>query len=62
MMDLTATYLDLRKALSPLGIEVGREVMALWRDREHHGREALPPVALRQLAELATRLVKENPP
>lgn len=61
MIDLTKTYVDLRNALSPLGIEVGREVMALWRDREHHGRDALPPDALRDLAELAVRLVKKDP-
>ena len=62
MIDLTATYLDLRDALAPLGIDIGREVMALWRDREHHGRPALPPAALHALADLTARLVKECPP
>jgi len=61
MIDLGETYLSLRDALSPLGIEVDRDVMALWRDREHHGREALPPEALRTLLELVVRLVKESP-
>jgi hypothetical protein len=61
-MNLTETYLDLRDALAPLGVEVGREVLALWQDREHHDREAIPADALKNLGELAARLLQETPP
>ena len=47
MIDLAETYLDLHGALAPLGIEIGRDVLALWQDRECHGRDALPPDALK---------------
>jgi hypothetical protein len=60
-IDLGATYLNLRDALEPLGISVGRDVIDLWLDREHHGRDALPPDALKNLAELTARLVEESP-
>ncbi|MBS2966647.1 hypothetical protein KGA66_26660 [Actinocrinis puniceicyclus] len=61
-MNLTETYLDLRDALAPLGVEVGRDALALWQDRELHDREAFPADALRSLHELAARLLKETPP
>jgi hypothetical protein len=60
-INLGETYLDFRDALEPLGISVERDVIDLWRDREHHGRDALPPDALRALANLTARLLKENP-
>jgi hypothetical protein len=55
-VNLAEVYLDLRDALAPLGIEVGSDVLALWRDRERHGYQPLPPDALRRLAQLAARL------
>lgn len=61
-MSTAETYLDLRDALAPLGIEVGREVLALWQDREHHGHEAIPADALRHLADLIARLLVQDPP
>lgn len=61
-MSLIDTYLELRDALTPLGIEVGREVVALWQDREHHGRQPLPADALKHLADLVTRLLAQEPP
>jgi hypothetical protein len=62
MNDLTTTHQQLREALAPLGIEIGRDVLALWRDRECHGQEPLPDNALRHLADLATRLLAREPP
>jgi hypothetical protein len=61
-MSLTGTYRDLRDALAPLGIEIGREVLDLWHDRQHHGREPLPADALKHLAELTARLATQPPP
>ncbi len=60
-MSLVDTYLELRDALAPLGIDVGREVVALWQDRERHGREPLPADALKHLADLVTRLLTQKP-
>lgn len=59
MNNLTEIYLEFREALTPLGIEVGRDVRDLWHDREHHGREALPAEALKRLHELVERLVSK---
>jgi hypothetical protein len=58
-INLDEIYFGLRTALAPLGIEVGREVLAMWRDREHHGRDALPDDALKKLAEVTARLIWE---
>lgn len=62
MNDLAATYEQLRQALAPLGVELGREVLALWQDRERHNSEPLPADALRHLADLTTRLIAREPP
>lgn len=61
-MTLGQTYAELRDALTPLGIEIGAEVVALWRDRERHSLQPLPTDALRHLADLATRLLVQAPP
>jgi hypothetical protein len=58
VIDLDAAYLDLRAALAPLGIEVRREVVDLWRDREQRGHDAIPPDAARTLARVAARLAE----
>lgn len=57
MTDLARAHAGLRQALEPLGIEVGPEVLALWRDREAHGEDPLPADALRRLAGLVQRLI-----
>lgn len=62
MNDLNTTYVQLREALTPLGIEIGREVLALWRDRERHSGEPLPVDALKHLAEFAALLLTPDPP
>lgn len=62
MNDLTTTYRQLREALAPLGIELDRDVLALWQDRERHSREPLPADALKRLAELVTGLLVQEPP
>lgn len=49
-MSAAETHAQWRAALEPLGIEVGPEVLALWRDREAHGCDPLPVDALRSLA------------
>jgi hypothetical protein len=59
-MNLTKTWLDLRDSLEPLGIEVGREVLATWKDREQHENQALPAGALRELAKVVERLLDES--
>jgi hypothetical protein len=56
------TYSDLRDALAPMGIEIGRDVLALWLDREHHDRRAIPDDALKNLHELVSRLLRAPPP
>lgn len=62
MTDLTRAFNQLRVALAPLGIEVTRDVLALWQDRRRHGREPLPANALKTIAEVATSLQTEPPP
>jgi len=55
-MTLTQAHAQLRGALEPLGIEVGPEVLAQWKDAVQHGREPLPADALRRLAFVAKEL------
>ena len=50
-MSLTETLKGLQAALEPLGIEVGRDTLHIWLDREGAGREPLPVAALRDLAD-----------
>ena len=59
-MTLAEAFAALRAGLTPLGIEIGPDVLALWLDRDVHGREPLPADALRVLEELAGRLAKER--
>ncbi|HEU5427785.1 MAG TPA: hypothetical protein VFU74_12975 [Actinocrinis sp.] len=62
MTDLICAFNQLRAALAPLGIEITRDVLALWEDRRHHGREPLPANALKTLAEVAASLHAQPPP
>jgi hypothetical protein len=57
-MTLAQAHGELRATLEPLGIELGPETLRLWEDRQEHGRDPLPPEALRRLAALAHRLAK----
>jgi hypothetical protein len=59
-MNLTEAWSDLRDALEPLGIEVGREVLAIWKDREQHKDQPLLAGALRELAMVIERLLEES--
>lgn len=58
-MNLAETYEELRGALAPLGVDVGREVLDLWRDRVRHSQDALPAHTLARLAQFATRLLEQ---
>ena len=58
---LARAYAQLALALEPLGIEVGPEVVDVWRDRVRNGVDPLPPRALRELAALAERLARRLP-
>jgi hypothetical protein len=58
--DLAQAHAALQAALEPLGVEVGPEVLALWIDREAHGREPLPTDALKRLADVAQRLLADG--
>jgi len=60
--DLLCAFNQLRAALAPLGIEVTRDVLALWEDRRHHGHEPLPTDALKTLADVAASLHAQPPP
>lgn len=61
-MRLNDTYVALRSALAPLGIEVGHEVLDVWQDRERHGYPPLPVDALKRLADLTKGLLSQVPP
>lgn len=58
-LTLERTHTALRYALSPLGIDIGPEVLALWLDRRHAGRAPIPEDALRDLSTLAEQLLAE---
>lgn len=60
MTDLVEAHAALRAALEPLRIEVGAEVLAMWQDSQHHGRDPLPAGALRQLALVTEKLAAQR--
>jgi hypothetical protein len=60
-MNLTEKFRHLVHALQPLGIEVGTDVLDLWRDRDAHGRDPLPHSALQELAHVITLLRAGEP-
>lgn len=59
-MTLAEQHAALRAALAPLGIDVGAEVLELWADREKHGQEPVTYGALKELAAVAGRLMREK--
>lgn len=59
-MSFAAAYERLRAILTPLGVEIGPDTLALWRDRERVGREPLPAGALRDLAEWAAKQLADK--
>lgn len=59
MAELSEAHAALAAALAPLHVEVGAEVLALWRDAERHGRDPLPADVLRRLAQVADRLIRQ---
>lgn len=59
-MTLAESFEQLRKALAPLGIELGREALHLWRDQERAGREPLPAAALRDLVQWAEKQLADR--
>ncbi len=59
-MSLAETFKGLQAALEPLGIEIGRDVLAVWRDREGAGQEPLPAAALRDLARWAEKQLADR--
>jgi hypothetical protein len=50
-MTLDEKFRRLAHALQPLGIEIERDVLDLWIDRQAHGRDPLPESAIRELAD-----------
>ena len=54
---MSEAFITLQAALEPLGVEIGREVLAIWNDRAEHGFEALPASALKTLAEVIDQLL-----
>lgn len=60
MAELAEAHAALAAALAPLYIELGPEVLALWRDRELRGQDPLPVEAIRRLAECADRIVRQR--
>lgn len=61
MTDLAQAHAVLKSAFEPLGVELGADVLALWRDREQSGQDPLPAEALRRVAEIASRLAQQRP-
>lgn len=59
-MSLSDSHKQLQAALEPLGIEIGRDVLHVWRDRENAGQEPLPEPALRDLAEWVEKQLAER--
>jgi len=57
MTTLGEAFVKLQAALDPLAIEVGDEVLDVWRDRVEHGSEPIPAGALRRLAEVVDQLL-----
>lgn len=55
-MNLTEKFRRLAHALRPLGIEIDRDVLDLWIDRQAHGRDPLPDTAIQELADAVQNL------
>ncbi|HEV2347386.1 MAG TPA: hypothetical protein VGS97_25045 [Actinocrinis sp.] len=61
MSDLKDTFEELKTLLFPFAVELGGEVLDVWRDREKYGHEPLPPAALRALALWAADRLADGP-
>lgn len=59
-MSLLESFEQMRAALAPLGVEVGPEVLAVWLDRQRHGRDPLPERAVRDLADWAAKQLADR--
>jgi len=59
-VNLADVHKQLQAALEPLGVEVGRDVLHVWRDRERAGREPLPAAALRDLVQWAEKQLADR--
>lgn len=59
-MDLERVHRDLAAALELLGVEVDREVLNIWRDRQHAGADPLPESGLRMLGDLVLELLADK--
>lgn len=57
---LGEAFAKLQAALDPFAIEIGREVLDVWRDRAKFGREPLPAGALRRLAAVIDQLLLDQ--
>jgi hypothetical protein len=58
-VELRELYESLRGPLDDLGIEIGRDVLDVWLDRQHHGRQApIPARAVLQLQEWTRRVLE----
>ena len=60
MTTLGEAFAKLQAALDPFAIEVGDEVLDVWRDRAAHGAEAIPAGALCRLAEVVDQLLLDH--
>lgn len=59
-LTLERTHAGMAAALAPLGIEVGIDVLGIWRDRERGGGDPLPEGALRAVSQLVEQLLREK--
>jgi len=57
---ISEAFVKLQAALEPFAIEIGREVLDVWRDRAQHGREPIPARALERLAAVVDRLLLDQ--
>lgn len=59
-MNLVERFKALQVVLEQLGVELGRETLDLWLDRQQNGREPLPEAALRDLAAWAEKALADK--
>lgn len=59
-MNLADVFERLQAIMEQLGVEVGRETLAVWLDRTLANREPLPASALRDLAEWAAKQLADK--
>ena len=59
-LTLEQAHAAMTRALHPLGIEIGPDILAVWRDRQRHGAEPLPTRTLQDLQRLVERLLDQR--